>query len=61
MKHHGSDLRFCSCEGCRQCKRHKHGSDEILAVRRRSRRAVKRALRLGQYDVSARVSVPFLW
>ncbi len=59
MKRHGSDLKFCSCRQCRACRRHKHGSDEVLAVRRRARRKAKQELKAGRIPKAA-TGVPYL-
>ena len=59
MKHHGSDLKFCSCRQCRACRRHKHGDDEVLAARRRARRRAKQQLKASQIPAEA-ASVPYL-
>lgn len=59
MKHHGSDLKFCSCHSCRVCRRHRHGKIEVLAIRRHARRIGKQQLKRGIVP-AAKVGVPYL-
>jgi len=59
-KHHGSDLKMCSCRQCRYSRRTKGGDKDMLAVRRAGRRRVKQAIHSGQFDrIPEKVWVPY--